>query len=138
MNNEGTISVQELRSAIKDKNMKYGDVEVDNLFKGLDYDHSGQIHYKEFLAAAMESQNMITAERLLETFDRMDEDNSGCISRENLRSMLGKDWDESAEEVRKPNNTPERAFLERGFSNTGVFGSRRCSRGRTGLTSTLS
>ncbi|GMH74892.1 hypothetical protein TrST_g665 [Triparma strigata] len=98
VNNEGTISVQELRSAIKDKNMKYGDVEVDNLFKGLDYDHSGQIHYKEFLAAAMESQNMITAERLLETFDRMDEDNSGCISRENLRSMLGKDWDESAEE----------------------------------------
>lgn len=41
---------------------------------------------------------MITTERLLETFDRMDEDNSGTISRENLRNMLGKDWDGSIEE----------------------------------------
>jgi len=98
VNNEGAISVQELRDAIRDKRTNIEDTEIQNLFMGLDYDHSGQIHYKEFLAAAIESQNMITTERLLETFDRMDEDNSGTISRENLRNMLGKDWDGSIEE----------------------------------------
>ena len=70
------------------------DDNIEKIFQGIDYDHSGQIHYKEFLAAAMESQGLVTQERLLEAFDRMDSDNSGKISKANLKELLGSDYNE--------------------------------------------
>ena len=83
----------ELRDALKEK--REIDMEkIEKIFKGIDYDRSGVIHYKEFLAAAMESQGLVTQERLLEAFDRMDSDNSGRISKANLKELLGRDYDE--------------------------------------------
>ena len=72
------ISVQELKNALESR---MSEDQISETFRGLDYDKSGQIHYKEFLAAALESRNLVTEERLLEAFDRMDSDNSGVISR---------------------------------------------------------
>ncbi|GMH72544.1 hypothetical protein TrRE_jg1941 [Triparma retinervis] len=93
VNNEGTITLVELRDALKEK--REIDMEkIEKIFKGIDYDRSGVIHYKEFLAAAMESQGLVTQERLLEAFDRMDSDNSGRISKANLKELLGRDYDE--------------------------------------------
>lgn len=47
--------------------------------------------YTEFLAAALEVQGHIEEERLAEAFDRLDSDDSGFISRQNLRDFLGKE-----------------------------------------------
>jgi hypothetical protein len=46
----------------------------------------------EFLAATIEAQGVISEERLAEAFDRIDSDDSGYISAENLAEMLGSDF----------------------------------------------
>ena len=52
------------------------------------------INYTEFLAAAIETQGSIEEYRLAEAFDLMDVDDSGYISRENLKHILGDHTDE--------------------------------------------
>jgi calcium-dependent protein kinase len=47
--------------------------------------------YTEFIAAALTSQANIEEERIAEAFDRLDSDDSGYISRENLKEFLGKE-----------------------------------------------
>jgi hypothetical protein len=60
-----------------------------------DIDGSGKIRYTEFLAATIEAQGAISEERLAEAFDRMDSDDSGYISAENLKEMLGAEFPEN-------------------------------------------
>jgi hypothetical protein len=59
-----------------------------------DIDGRGAIRYTEFLAATIEAHGAISEERLAEAFDRLDSDNSGFISAENLKEILGKDFPE--------------------------------------------
>jgi calcium-dependent protein kinase len=47
--------------------------------------------YTEFIAAALTSQANIEEERIAEAFDRLDSDDSGYISRENLKEFLGEE-----------------------------------------------
>ena len=54
-------------------------------------DRTGEVKYCEFLAATIEAQGAISEERLAEAFDRLDSDDSGFISKENLREFLGDD-----------------------------------------------
>ena len=51
--------------------------------------------YTEFIAAALETQGMIEEERVADAFDRLDSDDSGFISRENLKEFLGNGADAS-------------------------------------------
>jgi hypothetical protein len=46
--------------------------------------------YTEFLAATIEAHGHIEEARIAEAFDRLDSDDSGFISRKNLREVLGK------------------------------------------------
>lgn len=57
-----------------------------------DLDGTGKIRYTEFLAATIEARGAISEERLAEAFDRLDSDDSGKISAENLVEILGKDF----------------------------------------------
>jgi calcium-dependent protein kinase len=44
------------------------------------------------LAATIEAHGAISEERLAEAFDRIDADDSGFISAENLKEILGNDF----------------------------------------------
>ena len=44
------------------------------------------------MAATIEAQGHIAEDRIAEAFDRLDADDSGYITPENLRSFLGNDW----------------------------------------------
>jgi Ca2+-binding EF-hand superfamily protein len=57
-----------------------------------DLDGTGKIRYTEFLAATIEAHGVISEEKLAEAFDRLDADDSGYISAENLAEMLGNDF----------------------------------------------
>lgn len=57
-----------------------------------DLDGTGQIRYTEFLAATIEARGAISEERLAEAFDRLDTDDSGKISADNLVEILGQDF----------------------------------------------
>ena len=52
-------------------------------------DGTGRIRYTEFIAATIEAHGLISEERLAEAFDRLDGDDSGFISAENLTEILG-------------------------------------------------
>ena len=86
---DGQLSFDEFQSAIKDAGLPEQDCR--NLFDAVDLDGTGKIRYTEFLAATIEAQGAISEERLAEAFDRIDADDSGYISKENLRAMLGEE-----------------------------------------------
>jgi hypothetical protein len=52
-------------------------------------DQTGEVKYVEFLAATIEATGAISEERLAEAFDRLDSDDSGYITTDNLRELLG-------------------------------------------------
>ena len=70
------------------------DETIEKLFNGIDIDETGQIHYNEFLAAVVESQGLITMEHLADAFDRLDGDEKGYISKDDLKNLLGSDYNE--------------------------------------------
>jgi len=65
------------------------------IFRKVDVNRTNVINYTEFLAAAMETQGTIEEYRLAEAFDMMDSDDTGYISREDLRKLLGEHTDEA-------------------------------------------
>jgi len=98
--NNGTISFEEFRAAMQSaSNGKYSDEDVQKIFDSVDTGHDNEIYYLEFLAATIEARGRITEERLADAFDRLDCDDSGTISRENFKSILGKEYsDEKVDE----------------------------------------
>lgn len=85
--NTGFISKEEFRDAFKKSD--FSDDDLDNIFQAIDISHDGRIHYTEFLAATLEMQGRITEKNLAEAFDRVDSDDTGFISKENLSNILG-------------------------------------------------
>ena len=92
----GTLNLAEVRNAFVKLEPALSDKEIEDLFKGIDQDQSGEIHYMEFLAALAESQGLVTLERLAEAFDRIDAEGKGYISHDDLKMVLGKDYDKDA------------------------------------------
>jgi len=86
--NTGTLTLAEFKAALTRFN--YSDDEIETIFRKVDVNQTNVINYTEFLAASLETQGSIEEYRLSEAFDQMDSDDSGYISRENLRDLLGK------------------------------------------------
>lgn len=84
----GVITLDEFKEAILEF-YTYSDEDLEKLFKGIDIDGSGKVHYSEFLAATLESVGSIDEERLAEAFDRIDIDDTGYITASDLRNLLG-------------------------------------------------
>jgi len=87
---DGTISMQELKQALR-KN--YSEKVIDELFQNVDVNESGSIDYTEFLAATLEAHGSVEEERIREAFQVFDRTNTGDITKEDLRKILGKDAD---------------------------------------------
>lgn len=90
--NTGTISFDDFKIAMKKSSNQISDEEVERLFRTLDVGADNEIYYLEFLAATLEAHGRITEERLAEAFDRIDSDDSGIISKQNLKQFLGKNY----------------------------------------------
>lgn len=93
---DGIITLVDLKTALQNMHSDKGfdEATIEKLFIGIDQDNSGQIHYNEFLAAVIESQGLITMEHLAETFDRLDSNGKGYISKDDLKDLLGSDYNE--------------------------------------------
>jgi serine/threonine protein kinase len=88
--NNGVISFEEFKEALKDK-CNYSEKDIKEMFDSVDVNHNGHIMYTEFIAATLEAHGFVEEERIAEAFDRLDTDNSGFISKENLLDFLGED-----------------------------------------------
>lgn len=91
--NTGTITLDEFQKALSSSD--YSEEEIKAIFRKVDVNQTDVINYTEFLAATLETQGAIEEYRLAEAFDAIDSDDSGYISRENLRNILGSRSDES-------------------------------------------
>eukprot|EP00560_Eucampia_antarctica_P008499 CAMPEP_0197826320 /NCGR_PEP_ID=MMETSP1437-20131217/3295_1 /TAXON_ID=49252 ORGANISM="Eucampia antarctica, Strain CCMP1452" /NCGR_SAMPLE_ID=MMETSP1437 /ASSEMBLY_ACC=CAM_ASM_001096 /LENGTH=330 /DNA_ID=CAMNT_0043426709 /DNA_START=421 /DNA_END=1413 /DNA_ORIENTATION=- len=84
---DGTITFPEFKESLAE--YAYKEEELEIMFSGADIDGTGRLSYTEFLAATIEATGYITEERLAEAFDRLDADDSGYITIQNLREILG-------------------------------------------------
>ena len=62
---------------------------AEGIFNSLDMDGSGKISYDEFLSAMINSQKVVTEERLKKAFRMFDKDNSGKLSVKEIRNVFG-------------------------------------------------
>jgi Ca2+-binding EF-hand superfamily protein len=94
--NTGTITLDEFRAALSQFGpSSYPEPELREMFSKIGIGGTLVINYTEFLAAALEAQGNIEEWRLAEAFAVLDRDGSGCISRSDLRRVVGPLADES-------------------------------------------
>ncbi|OMJ85650.1 hypothetical protein SteCoe_13002 [Stentor coeruleus] len=89
----GTLNRAEL---IEGFHMIYGDVyediqgEIGKIIAQVDVNQSGEIDYSEFVLATMNRQKLLSREKLESAFKAFDVDNSGTISADELKGILGR------------------------------------------------
>lgn len=89
-NGDGKLSKDEIMDGYDQffgKNMDKDD--INKMFDAVDIDRSGFIDYSEFVVAAMNEKNLLTNEKLQSAFKMFDKDNSGFISSEEIKEILG-------------------------------------------------
>jgi len=86
----GTISFAEFNEGMR--SYGFSDDEIKDMFSSVDTYHDRKISYTEFLAATIEGNLDIRQERIIDTFKKIDCDNTGYICRDNLKSLLGSDY----------------------------------------------
>ncbi|KAG5183568.1 hypothetical protein JKP88DRAFT_245204 [Tribonema minus] len=87
---DGTITALELQQALLQHGMSAQ--QIGEIFSGVDMDNSGKLDYTEFLAATVETMGFLAEEKIMEAFNRLDEDGNGVITDMELRKLLGKDY----------------------------------------------
>lgn len=85
---QGTITLTELREVMVNK-FHIADGEVSEIFHALDTNHDEEIHYSDFLAAMVSTRIAVHDDLLKQAFKKFDVDNSGYITVENLKEVLG-------------------------------------------------
>mmetsp|Transcript_35365 Transcript_35365/g.75384 ORF Transcript_35365/g.75384 Transcript_35365/m.75384 type:complete len:556 (+) Transcript_35365:125-1792(+) len=97
-NHHGTITLQELKKVLEDK-FHVPENETRQIFDALDSNHDEEIHYSDFLAAMISTRIALHDDILQQTFKRFDTDESGYITVDNLREVLGNTFE--GEQVEK-------------------------------------
>eukprot|EP01068_Selenidium_serpulae_P004818 Selendium_serpulae@DN3762_c0_g1_i1.p1 len=86
--NTGTITMNDLASAIQGR-LDMSDSEIEAVFRRIDQTGDQNIHYSEFLASTLQAQIFRDSTLAREAFQKFDVDNTGHITVENLRHVLG-------------------------------------------------
>ena len=88
--NKGVISKKDFIEQIDNI---YGGIiteEISNIvFTNLDLDNSGEISYNEFLTSVIDSQKILTEDRLKKAFDMFDKDGSGALDLDEIKVYFG-------------------------------------------------
>ncbi len=111
-NNNGRISKDELVEAymkMYEGKMNKEDIleEADKIFKVADADGSGEIDYSEWAVATTKKENILSEAKMKGAFNVFDKDQSGSISSEEVKAVLGvgkkfgdeRIWDDIIKEV---------------------------------------
>ncbi|RDX84294.1 Calcium-dependent protein kinase 29, partial [Mucuna pruriens] len=84
----GTITYDELKSGLTKLGSKLSESEIKQLMDAADVDKNGTIDYKEFITATINRHKLEKEEHLYKAFQYFDKDNSGYITRDELRQAL--------------------------------------------------
>lgn len=138
MTNDGTIGFVELTHVLRryceqaaEKLEKSGQVsqaitmpsdeEVRFLFEGLDQDGSGLIKYSEFIAACLEQNHAYSDALIADAFHKMDLDNSGEITKDNLMNLMRTASGDAGMSDEQVEETVERMLSEGDVKGDGVI-----------------
>jgi calcium-dependent protein kinase len=89
-NGDGKLSRQEILDGYEEHFGKQLDEDqLDRLFQQVDLDNSGFIDYSEFIMACMNDKKNLSEEKLIAAFKIFDKDDSGTISPDEIREVLG-------------------------------------------------
>uniref|UniRef100_A0A7N0UCV6 non-specific serine/threonine protein kinase n=1 Tax=Kalanchoe fedtschenkoi TaxID=63787 RepID=A0A7N0UCV6_KALFE len=86
----GSITYEELKSGFAQLGYPVSEAEVQSLMKAADVSRDGTIDYNELIAATIQRQKLDSDEHLYKAFQRLDVDNSGFITRDELEAALKK------------------------------------------------
>jgi len=89
-NGDGKLSMDEVKQGyLAHYGKLISDEEVEEMFKSVDSDNSGFIDYTEFIVAAVDKEALETNDFLMVAFKMFDKDDSGSISAEEIKAMIG-------------------------------------------------
>lgn len=86
--NSGTITYEELKTGLARLGSRLTEGEVKQLMDAADVDGSGAIDYIEFITATMHRHRLEREEHLYTAFRYFDKDNSGYITRDELKQAM--------------------------------------------------
>mmetsp|Transcript_168262 Transcript_168262/g.540577 ORF Transcript_168262/g.540577 Transcript_168262/m.540577 type:complete len:557 (+) Transcript_168262:65-1735(+) len=89
---KGTLTLSQVKTVLEDM-FQVESEEAENLFKMIDSNNDNEVAYTEFLAAACVSRVKVHEDLLRKTFARFDVDGSGQITIDDLRSVLGDEFE---------------------------------------------
>ncbi|KAK4600081.1 hypothetical protein RGQ29_009945 [Quercus rubra] len=84
----GTITLEELKIGLTRLGSRLSETEIKQLMDAADVDQNGTIDYSEFITATMHRHKLETEEHLHKAFKYFDQDDSGFITREELRKAM--------------------------------------------------
>ncbi len=90
-NKMGTITLAELTDVLK-KQLHMSQDEAKVIFNRLDLCNDHEIHYTEFVAAALQAKLLLNEKYIKEAFQKFDVNNTGFISEEDLRRVIGDEY----------------------------------------------
>jgi calcium-dependent protein kinase len=89
-NGDGKLSIEEVLNGYeKFFGQNKSEEDIVKMFNSVDTDASGFIDYSEFVVASISEKQMLSNEKLQAAFRMFDKDNSGSISSEEIKQVLG-------------------------------------------------
>lgn len=100
LNGDGRLTKDELIKGMSQV-MTKGEAKanVEKIMETIDVDNNGFIEYEEFLRASLNKEKLLSKENIRMAFNLFDRDGSGFISKEEIKSVLGKGKADNVENV---------------------------------------
>ena len=97
---DGNLSKQEILEGYEIHfGVPISEEQVDEMFEQIDIDGNGTIDYTEFVMATMNQMKLISNDKLEAAFRMFDKDNSGTISPDEIKDVLGFSSDVSQDQL---------------------------------------
>ncbi len=94
-NGNGMISLEEMKVGLdylrKEVNINLKEEDLDQVFKAMDFDKSGQIDYTQFIASFLDVHAMKNDQFLRQQFEKLDADKDGKLNKEDLARIVHTD-----------------------------------------------
>jgi calcium-dependent protein kinase len=87
---DGRLSYDELKCGFeKIFGPNISELELEKIMSDIDQDRNGYIEYEEFLRVALDKNTLLSRKNLKLAFDNFDENKDGCLSKTELKKILG-------------------------------------------------
>ncbi len=84
----GFLSFQELEQGLLTAGYQMAAHEIEEILQNADFKRDGRINYSEFLAATLESRDLLDDDVMWKAFNKFDVDSTGVITESNLKQAL--------------------------------------------------